>query len=126
MKGLLSPLSVERIPKKRRFQRQYYRLLKPLVYATKCGIILVVPEGFVTDFATWIKPRGRYDVASVLHDFLYGIKAGRPCSDRIFKEAMTRAHCSRARINLMYYGVRLFGWWAYYIAPLFRSSTKNK
>jgi hypothetical protein len=107
-------LAVSRIPKKRWWHRQKYTLHKPLEYAAKCGILIVVPIGFVTDFATWIKPRGRYDVASVLHDWLYHSRAGRRYADKIFKEAMVRAGCSRARINMMYYGVRCFGWIPYY------------
>jgi len=114
MKGLLSPLSVKRIPKKHWWNRQYYEFLRPMGYATKCGLMIIVPEGFITDFATWIKPRGRYDVPTALHDFTYSKGLGRGFCDKIFKETMTRAGCSRARINLMYYGVRIFGWWNYY------------
>ena len=114
MKGLLSPLSVKRLPKKHWWNLRKYELLAPLAYATKCGLIVVAPEGFITDFATWFKPRGRYEIPAVLHDALYDVLAGRSFADRIFKEAMTRACCGRARINVMYYGVRCFGWVPYY------------
>lgn len=114
MKGLLTPLAVSRIPKKRWWHRQKYCFVKPMEYAAKCGIIITIPINFVTDFATWIKPRGRYETAAAIHDFMYSVRMGRYFSDKIFKEAMTRAGCSRARINLMYYGVRIFGWVPYY------------
>lgn len=114
MKGLLSVLSVERIPKARWWHMQKYRFLKRLIYASKSGVIHTIPVGFVTNFATWIKPRGRYDVASAMHDYLYSQKAGRHYADKVFKEMMERAGCTRARIHMMYYGVRLFGWFSYY------------
>lgn len=120
MKGLRTALGVVRYGDKKWYQLQKYKLTKPLVYESKAGVIITVPKGFVTNFATWLKPRGRYDIASVIHDFYYSIKSGRHLADRMFNECMRRGGCSQARINMMYYGVRLFGWWAYYISPLFR------
>ena len=92
-----------------------YVLTADLVYETKAGKEITVPRGFVTDFATWLKPTGKYSMAAVVHDFLYSIKAGRSYADSIFKEMMMRGGCSRFRINMMYYGVRAFGWYAYYV-----------
>ena len=121
MKGLRTALGVVHYgAKKHWWNIQKYKLTKDLEYATKAGVIITVPRGFITNFATWVKPRGRYDVAAVVHDFLYTVKAPRHYSDRIFNECMRRGGCSQARINLMYYGVRLFGWWAYHIAPLLK------
>lgn len=114
MKGLISPMAVRRLPKKHWWNLRKYEFISSMSYASKCGVIITVPAGFVTDFATWIKPRGRYELAAALHDYLYSIKAGRSFADGIFKEVMSRAGCSRLRINVMYYGVRLFGWIAYY------------
>lgn len=119
MKGLETALGVKRLGKPKWYQLQKYELTKDLVYATKAGVIITVPKGFVTNFATWIKPRGRYDVASVIHDYLYTAPVAksskhRHYADRIFNEVMRRGGCSQARINMMYYGVRLFGWLPYY------------
>ena len=114
MKGLKTALGVIRYGEKKWYSLQKYKLTKSLVYESKAGIIITVPSGFITNFATWLKPRGRYDVAAVVHDYLYGIQAGRHYADRIFNECMRRGGCSQARINMMYYGVRLFGWWTYF------------
>ncbi len=114
MKGLRLPLRVESARDADGYNGNSWRLTDPLVYETKAGIIITVPKGFITDFATWIKPVGRYTEAAVVHDYLYRIKSGRKYADRIFKEMMMRGGCTRARINMMYYGVRLFGWVPYY------------
>jgi len=124
MKGLKTNLGCKRLPKKHWWQLRKYELTHDLVYDTHAGITIVVPKGFITNFATWIKPRGRYDIAAVIHDYLYSelprSNRQRHYSDRIFNECMRRGGCSQARINLMYYGVRLFGWWAYHVAPLLK------
>ena len=99
---------------------KHYILSADLVYETKAGKTITVPKGFITDFATWLKPTGKYMMGAVVHDFLYSIGAGRSYADSIFKEMMERGGCSRFRINMMYYGVRCFGWYAYYISPLLR------
>lgn len=121
MKGLRLPLRVE--PNRedgKEYDGRQWKLIAPLVYETKDGIIHTVPIGFVTDFATWIKPTGRYQEAAVVHDYLYYTAAGRKYADHIFKEMMERGGCTRARVNMMYYGVRCFGWWAYYISPMLK------
>lgn len=85
---------------------------------------VVVPKGFVTDFATtwpfhWILPRqGKYGKAAVVHDYLCTYKTilvdGKPVSitrkkaDKIFLEAM---EVSKVNVVLRYgmYGyVRLY------------------
>jgi hypothetical protein len=121
MKGLKTALGVVRFGNKKWHSLQKYKLTKDLIYCTKAGIIITVPKGFITNFATWVKPRGRYDVASVVHDYLYspdGIERynyTRHGADKLFNEMMRRGGCSQKRINMMYYGVRCFGWWAYYL-----------
>ena len=120
MNGLLTELKVEKYGKPKWYQIQKYKLTQGLVYVPKCGLVITVPKGFITNFATWVKPRGRYDVAAVIHDYLYGQKTGRHYADRVFNECMRRGGCSQARINIMYYGVRLFGWWAYHVSPLLK------
>ena len=53
-------------------------LLEDLVYTTRDGWHIVVPAGFVTDYASiprvlsWlIPPRGKYNRPAIIHDFLY-------------------------------------------------------
>lgn len=114
IKGLIKPLSVK--PDRRQgkpWNGRDFILLNDLVYKSKAGIIITVPKGFHTNFATWLKPTGRYIEASVIHDYLYGQRAGRKYADKMFKELMERGGCPRWRVNMMYYGVRLFGWYAY-------------
>ena len=115
IKGLYKPLQLMRdYSAGRDWNGRTYVLGADMVYETKSGIIYTVPKGFKTDLATWIKPSGRYLEAAVLHDYLYSIAAGRKIADKLFKELMYRGGCTRFRTNIMYYGVRLFGWWSYY------------
>ena len=119
MKGLGLPLRFEQIKKSWVPWLNRYRLTQLMVYVTKGRVVIEVPVGFITNFATWIKPRGKYDEATVVHDYLYSEEGQklygftRKQADKIFKEMMERGGCSRARIHIMYYGVRLFGWTAY-------------
>jgi len=130
MKGLLSQFGCQRVGSKKWGLpwTQKYALTKDLLYSTKISVLIIhVPKGFVTNFATWLKPRGSYEIPAVVHDYLYSTdgrtKYGmtRHQTDKVFKEGMRRAGCSQTRINMMYYGVRWFGWWAYYISPLLRN-----
>lgn len=83
--------------------------------------IIHVPVGFVTDFAStpfifWaIFPKtGVYSKAAVLHDWLYQSKIrSRAMADLIFKEAMAVLGVPRWKRDLMYWGVRCFGWLGY-------------
>ena len=85
------------------------------------NVIVHVPAGFVTDFASvpwglWnIFPKwGRYSKAAVVHDYLYRSKTvTRKEADLIFKEAMMVLGVPQWQVNLMYWGVRLFGWIGY-------------
>src|SRR5262249_56554985 len=62
--------------------------------------VVVVPAGFVTDFAStpralWsvIPPIGRYQLAAVVHDFLYWDQACvREQADAIFRVAMAESN----------------------------------
>ena len=87
---------------------------------------MLVPAGFVTDFASvprifWrlIGPPtgyGRdaaYGKAAVIHDFLYftpGTRSRQDCDD-VFLEAMTDLGVSKARRTLMHLAVRVGGGW---------------
>jgi len=80
-------------------------------------LIIKVPKGFVTDFAStprvlWsvFPPWGRYGKAAVLHDYLYQTAMfDRKTCDLIFKEAMDVLGVGKIKRELMYLAVRLFG-----------------
>ncbi len=81
-----------------------------------------VAIGFQTDFATVPRPLwivlpkwGRYGNAAVIHDWLYW-KQDRPRAtvDGLFFEAMGVLGVGAAARYTLYWGVRLFGWLAWY------------
>ncbi len=81
-------------------------------------VMIEVPLGFVTDFASipsffqgLIQPFGRHAPAAVLHDYLYAIgqKKARALADRLFLNAMREAGVPAIRRSVMYRMVRLFG-----------------
>ena len=85
---------------------------------------VVVPKGFVTDFATtwpfhWLLPRqGKYGKAAVVHDYLCTnktilvddkpVKITRKKADQIFLEAMEVSKVNVILRYLMYGYVRLY------------------
>ena len=79
--------------------------------------VVVVPAGFVTDFAStpralWsvIPPTGRYQLAAVVHDFLYWDQAcAREQADAIFRVAMFESNVKPFERDLMWQAVRRFG-----------------
>lgn len=81
---------------------------------------IVVPEGFVTDFASTPKalysifpPVGIYNKAAMVHDFLYSAdckaEIDRQQADLFFLQAMEVLKVAGWRRKLMFYAVRLFG-----------------
>lgn len=97
-----------------------WRLHEPLIYdvgAMDSGVQVVVPEGFVTDFASvprglWnIFPKwGRHGHAAIVHDYLYWKKTySRERADAIFLEAMLVLGTAPWKARAMYRAVRLFG-----------------
>ncbi len=80
-------------------------------------VVITVPKGFQTDFASvprlfWmiIPPDGKYTQAAVVHDFLYHKHLhSRYVSDRIFLEAMTVLEVPKWKRLVMYRAVRIFG-----------------
>lgn len=101
--------------------RKFSRVAQPLVYATRIpnarGALLVVPVGFVTDFASiprllWaLLPRdGSYQPAAVLHDWLYTEDVSRKDADDIFLEAMEACGTCGPVRRAIWLGVRLCGW----------------
>lgn len=101
-------------------------------YANQDGNMLreiVVPEGFVTDFASTPKslypifpPIGIYNKAAMVHDFLYSkecpIAIERAQADLFFLQAMAVLKVPKWKRKLMYFAVKLFG------KSHFRSVTK--
>ena len=85
---------------------------------TPSGDKVVVPIGFVTDFASvprvfWkILPKwGKYGNAAVVHDYLYskGNRSRKEC-DKIFLSGMKVLGVPTWKRYSMYYAVRMFGW----------------
>ena len=95
------------------------------------GISIVPPNNFETDFASiprllwWLLPTwGKYGNAAVIHDALYqgyeidDIDAPswwpeRKEADQIFAEGMAVLGVKRWKRIIIYWGVRLGGWWAW-------------
>jgi hypothetical protein len=85
------------------------------------GNTVEVPVGFMTDFASiprplWaILPRwGKYGNAAVIHDYCYWQQdRSRREADEIFREAMGVLGVSACTRSLMYWSVRLFGYFAW-------------
>jgi hypothetical protein len=79
--------------------------------------VVVVPVGFVTDFAStpralWsvVPPTGRYQLAAVVHDFLYWDQGcAREQADAIFRVAMAESNVKPFERDLMWQAVRRFG-----------------
>ena len=91
---------------------------KPLVYEiADTGRRVVVPEGFVTDFASiprplWpIYPRtGRYQFPAVVHDFLYWEQSTtREDADRIFLQGMKESTVAKKDRLIIFNAVRIGG-----------------
>ena len=82
------------------------------------GIVVTVPKGFVTDFAsipqalwsTGLSPNGRYSKAAVVHDYLYWTQTcTRAQSDNLLMIAMKESNVGAATRQLVYDGVRIGG-----------------
>lgn len=86
------------------------------------GAEIVVPEGYITDFASIptlaravFPPFGRHAKAAVLHDWLYliGEPGRRDFADRVFLDAAEELGVGYMRRHAMYQAVRLGGGGAY-------------
>lgn len=99
-----------------------WQLTRPFMYdSIVYGSRIIVPRGFVTDFASvprvpfayWLTGDTAHK-ASVIHDFLYRTKpCARSVADAVFLEAMGADGQPLWRRKLMWLGVRLFGEEAY-------------
>ena len=97
---------------------QTWALTRSLQYAIgNTGVILTVPRGFVTDFASipkllwwWLSPHDYYSRAAVVHDYLYWTQqCTRLQADNLLLIAMKESNVSSERQLLVYRGVRLGG-----------------
>lgn len=93
------------------------RLIREFVVITPTKEKIVIPDGFVTDFASvprifWriIPPWGEYSPAAVVHDYLYLVGTlKRGVVDKIFLQIMTQLGVSLWKRQVMYIAVRIAG-----------------
>lgn len=97
-------------------------LARRFVYTMHSGERLIVPMGFVTDFASIpgmlrgvLSPTGPYAAAAVVHDYLYRVPNGRSrvLCDAIFAQAMVDAGVPWWIRAVVYGSVRVGGWLAW-------------
>lgn len=107
-------------PKVQQTDATHWRLLEEFQYRIgneHTGDLIVVPEGFITDFASiprlfWniLPPFGKYSPAAVIHDYLYNRRLySRKKCDQVFLEAMTVMKVVWWKRQTMYWAVRVFG-----------------
>ncbi len=111
-----APLQVEQL------SDSNWRLTQDLVFESAVlGRNIVVPKGFVTDFASvprlpfaYLVAGGHAEAPAVIHDYLYRRGGStRAQADAVFREAMAADDQPWWRRNLMWAAVRLFGWSTY-------------
>jgi len=99
--------------------RAKFKLLDSFRYEVGCrhtGMIVIVPQGYVTDFATiprlfWriLPPAGAYRFATVIHDYLCSSKlVSRQVADAVFLDAMVCLGVPWWKRTLVYSGVRTY------------------
>lgn len=122
MSAFLSELIVGPWPTTARADGKNWVLVEDLTYdSSSCGLI-VVPAGFLTDFAStpaalWsrIPPWGVYGPATVLHDFVYLMHGTgrrdmtREQADNLLLEAMDVLTVPEPLRSIIYDGVRIGG-----------------
>lgn len=133
MGKFLTPLNVEKVNEKK------WKLTCDLIYKSNTIGYIIVPAGFVTDFASvprlpfayWVLG-GRADAAAVIHDWLYtpphkpvcdcALTVTRQLADKAFKGIIIECLTSRDEVSivddffavtaswLMWAAVRVAGW----------------
>lgn len=104
------------------------KLLAPLSYTHK-GWKITVPKGFTTNFASiprvfWrlLPPRGRYNRAAIVHDWLYFAQPIDPLTKKPIKQSRADLILRDAALDLeakwwealaLWVGVRIGGWVAW-------------
>lgn len=155
MGKFLTKLHVELLDAKTEAGEDLFQLLEPLIYESNTVGIIIVPRGFVTDFASvprvpiaYMLAGGVAKEAAVLHDFLYtfphntgtGRTVTRPESDCVLRGAgiegmrlpgdeFIAAVCNQIKFcvpRLMWVMVRLFGWSHWGKERKVRSTASNR
>lgn len=123
--GPITALAIILIPEENRQNRRIAALAANFGFVAHLSkrkkIAVVVPEGYVTDFASIpgfaqgiISPFGRHSEAAVVHDWLYtlgtpGDEKGRRLADRTFRRALHLVGVGFFRRYIMYAAVRMGG-----------------
>lgn len=107
-----------------------WKLASPLGYQSDIFFVakrgtLLVPTGFVTDFASvprlplaYLLAGNTAHEAAVVHDYLYQTHlTDRQTADRILLEAMEVTGVALWRRRIMYRAVRFCGWWPWRSGP---------
>jgi hypothetical protein len=101
-----------------------WELISPLIfYSAELTRSVVVPTGFVTDFASvprwpfiyWFTG-GTAEAPAVLHDYFYRTNTEditREGADSLLAEAMAAVGYWKVRTWLVWAGVRIGGYWSY-------------
>lgn len=113
----LTALRVERVEDVSRDGRGTWVLLAPLACESGRIGVVVVPEGFVTDFASvprlplaYFLAGGLAHAAAVIHDWLYTThQTDRATADAVFEDAAKACGVSSWRAWIMWLGVRAGG-----------------
>jgi len=96
-------------------------LRERLIFTSRTGVVVRVPVGFRTDLASVPRLPGLYitlgglaHAPAAMHDYLYHVGwLSRKESDLLFLEACELVGVPQWKANLLYFGVRLFGWARY-------------
>lgn len=94
---------------------------------------ITVPCGFVTDFASVpnafagiVRRWGKHGPGAVVHNYLYWEQPySRKMCDLIFLSIMLRCNVKRGRAFMIYYSVRLFGWYYWNEDKQFKQTYKE-
>lgn len=104
--------------------KNLFRLTEPLEYHVgryPSEEVIIVPAGFVTDFASvprvfWsiISPIDNHANAAVVHDYMYQTNyASKLECEYIFREAMQVLDVPGWKEFCIFWAVYLFGWWTW-------------
>lgn len=110
--GFQNSLKIEKLAENK------YKLLSDLIYNSEKYGKIIVPSGFICDYASFkignMQLRGKSESPSVVHDFLYRSvsvkKMSREDADDIFLEALLSEKETRLKSTLYWLCVRLVGW----------------
>lgn len=98
-----------------------WEVIRDFRYMSQDAVLITVESGFITDFASIPKVGriiyeswGSYGYAAVIHDWLYTTRDGtRRQADRVFYEAMIDSGVPYLRAMVLWFAVRIGGWWTW-------------